>query len=190
MSSCTHLISHCALVTLSHLCEAAPGPLDGDLALVVDGGPDVDRLAGHVAAPVQPHPTRDRPGGEAGHPQLVLDLTVERLLKISTSNKYSNAFEQSQNVEANLNSICCLSAQFERSRQKEKQEYFQLIIWNTRQKLSGPESGWTIGHRQTEPRLSSGLISVTLLIFSRIHTGYRLGFQMKVSLLSIYSPPE
>ena len=190
MSSCTHLISHSALVTLTHLCEAAPGPLDGDLALVVDGGPDVDRLAGHVAAPVQPHPTRDRPGGEAGHPQLVLDLTVERLLKISTSNKYSNAFEQSQNVEANLNSICCLSAQFERSRQKEKQEYFQLIIRNTRQKLSGPESGWTIGHRQTEPRLSSGLISVTLLIFSRIHTGYRLGFQMKVSLILIYSPPE
>ena len=144
-------------MTLTHLCKAAPGPLDGDLALVVDGGPDVDGLAGHVAAPVQPHATRDRAGGEAGHAQLVLDLTVERLLKISTSNKYSNAFEQSQNVEANLNSICCLSAQFERSRQKEKQEYFQLIIWNTRQKLSGPESGWTIGHGQTEPRLSSGL---------------------------------
>ena len=103
---CSALCIPCSLRT--HLCEAAPGPLDGDLALVVDGGPDVDRLAGDVAAPVQPHPTRDRARGEAGHAKLVLDLTVKRLLKISTSDKYSNAFEQSQNVEANLNSICCL----------------------------------------------------------------------------------
>ena len=110
--------SLCSLIT--HLGEAAPGPLDGDLALVVDGGPDVDGLAGHVAAPVQPHPAGDRARGQAGHAQLVLDLTVERLLKISTSNKYSNAFEQSQNVEANLNSICCLSAQFARARRDKK----------------------------------------------------------------------
>ena len=111
---------HSLYSLITHLGEAAPGPLDGDLALVVDGGPDVDRLAGHVAAPVQPHPAGDRARGEAGHAQLVLDLTVERLLKISTSNKYSNAFEQSQNVEANLNSICCLSAQFERARRDKK----------------------------------------------------------------------
>ncbi len=113
-------------MTLTHLCKAAPGPLDGDLALVVDGGPDVDGLAGHVAAPVQPHATRDRAGGEAGHAQLVLDLTVERLLKISTSNKYSNAFEQSQNVEANLNSICCLSAQLRDRDKKRSKNIFSL----------------------------------------------------------------
>ena len=63
-----------------YLCEGAPGALDGDLALVVDGGPDVDGLAGHVAAPVEPDPAGDGAGGQAGHPQLVLDLTVERLL--------------------------------------------------------------------------------------------------------------
>ena len=140
---------HYVCVARTHLCEAAPGPLDGDLALVVDGGPDVDGLTRHVASSVQPHATRDWACGETRHAQLVLYLTVERLLKISTSNKYSNAFEQSQNVEANLNSICCLSAQFERARQKEKQEYFWLIIWNTEQKLSRPESGWTMGHGQT-----------------------------------------
>ena len=111
---------HSLYSLITHLGEAAPGPLDGDLALVVDSGPDVYGLAGHVAAPVQPHPAGDRARGEAGHAQLVLDLTVERLLKISTSNKYSNAFEQSQNVEANLNSICCLSAQFERARRDKK----------------------------------------------------------------------
>ncbi len=108
---------HSLYSLITHLREAAPGPLDGDLALVVDGGPDVDGLAGHVAAPVQPDPAGDRARGEAGHAQLVLDLTVERLLKISTSNKYSNAFEQSQNVEANLNSI---SAQFVRARRDKK----------------------------------------------------------------------
>ena len=52
---------------ITHLREAAPGPLDGDLALVVDGGPDVDGLAGHVASPVEPDPAGDRAGGEAGH---------------------------------------------------------------------------------------------------------------------------
>ena len=66
---------------VAHLCEAAPGPLDGDLALVVDGGPDVDGLAGHVAAAVQAHAARDRPRGQTRHAQLVLDLAVERLLK-------------------------------------------------------------------------------------------------------------
>ena len=51
-------------------------------SLVVDGGPDVDGLAGHVAAPVQAHPARDRPGGQAGHAQSVLDLAMERLLQL------------------------------------------------------------------------------------------------------------
>ena len=69
------------LFAVTHLCEAAPGPLDGDLALVVDGGPDVDGLAGHVAAAVQAHAARDRARGQARHAQLVLDLAVERLLK-------------------------------------------------------------------------------------------------------------
>ena len=68
-------------ICVTHLCEAAPGPLDGDLALVVDGGPDVDGLAGHVAAAVQAHAARDRARGQARHAQLVLDLAVERLLK-------------------------------------------------------------------------------------------------------------
>ena len=76
-------VSRCVFLFLavSHLCEAAPGPLDGDLALVVDGGPDVDGLAGHVAAAVQAHAARDRARGQARHAQLVLDLAVERLLK-------------------------------------------------------------------------------------------------------------
>ena len=76
MSRCVFLF-----LAVSHLCEAAPGPLDGDLALVVDGGPDVDGLAGHVAAAVQAHAARDRARGQARHAQLVLDLAVERLLK-------------------------------------------------------------------------------------------------------------
>ena len=71
-----------AFPSRTHLCEAAPGPLDGDLALVVDGGPDVDGLAGHVTSSVQPHTTRDWARGETRHAQLVLYLTVERLLKI------------------------------------------------------------------------------------------------------------
>ena len=79
---------------VAHLCEAAPGPLDGDLALVVDGGPDVDGLAGHVAAAVQAHAARDRPRGQTRHAQLVLDLAVERLLKqnIQIKQKYLYLF--------------------------------------------------------------------------------------------------
>ena len=64
-----------------YLSERGPGPLDGDGALVVDGGPDVDRLAGHVAAAVQSDPAGHRPCRHAGHAQLVLDLAVERLLQ-------------------------------------------------------------------------------------------------------------
>jgi len=64
---------------LDRLSERGPGPLDGDCALVVDGGPDVDRLAGHVAAAVQSDPAGHRPCRHAGHAQLVLDLAVERL---------------------------------------------------------------------------------------------------------------
>ena len=65
---------------MTDLSQTAPGPLDGDLALVVDGGPDVDGLPRHVASPVQPDPAGDWPRGQAGHTQLVLYLTVERLL--------------------------------------------------------------------------------------------------------------
>ena len=138
---------HSLYSLITHLGEAAPGPLDGDLALVVDSGPDVYGLAGHVAAPVQPHPAGDRARGEAGHAQLVLDLTVERLLKISTSNKYSNAFEQSQNVEANLNSICCLSAQFERARRdKKRSKNIFSLSFGILDKNFQDLRGWTIGH--------------------------------------------
>ena len=66
---------------IGYLCEGGPGPLDGDCALVVDGGPDVDRLPRYVATPIQPHSARHRPGGHARHTQLVLDLTVKGLLK-------------------------------------------------------------------------------------------------------------
>ena len=66
---------------MTYLCETGSGALDGDGALVVNGGPDVDGLPGHVPSPVQPHPAGHRPRGQAGHPQLVLYLTVEWLLK-------------------------------------------------------------------------------------------------------------
>ena len=71
-----------AFLVLTYLGEAAPGPLDSDLALVVDGGPDVDGLPRHVSSSVQPHTTRDWARGETRHAQLVLYLAVERLLKI------------------------------------------------------------------------------------------------------------
>ena len=72
---------HSLYSLITHLREAAPGPLDGDLALVVDGGPDVDGLPGHVASPVQPDPAGDGARGEAGHAQLVFYLAVEGLLQ-------------------------------------------------------------------------------------------------------------
>ena len=54
---------------------------DCNFAVVGDCGPDADGLAGDVPAPVQPDPTRDRPGRHAGQPDLVLDLAVEGLLE-------------------------------------------------------------------------------------------------------------
>ena len=66
----------------TYLGQAAPGSLDGHLALVVDGGPDVDRLPGHVSSTVKTHATRDGACGQTRHAQLVFYLTVEWLLKI------------------------------------------------------------------------------------------------------------
>ena len=54
---------------------------DCNFAVVCDCGPDADGLPGDVATSVQPDPTRDRTGRHAGQPDLVLNLTMERLLK-------------------------------------------------------------------------------------------------------------
>ena len=54
---------------------------DCNFAVVGDCGPDADGLPGDVAAPVQTDSTRDRAGRHAGQPDLVLNLTVEGLLK-------------------------------------------------------------------------------------------------------------
>ena len=67
----------------SHLSEAGGGAFDGDLAAVVDGGPDADALAGHEASPVQFQTADDRTGAQTAHPELVLHLTVKRLLSAS-----------------------------------------------------------------------------------------------------------
>jgi hypothetical protein len=55
--------------------------LDRDFAVVGDGGPDGDGLAGNVPASVQANSTGDWTGCHACQPDLVFDLTVERLLK-------------------------------------------------------------------------------------------------------------
>ena len=65
----------------SHLSQAGRGLFDGDLALVVDAGPDADALSGHEAAPVQLHTTDDRTRAQTAHAELVLHLTVKRLLR-------------------------------------------------------------------------------------------------------------
>ena len=65
---------------MTYLAETGGRLLDGDPALVVDGGPDADGLSGHVASPVQPYPAMDGAGCQAREAQLVLDLAVERLL--------------------------------------------------------------------------------------------------------------
>ena len=70
----------------TYLGQAAPGSLDGHLALVVDCGPDVDRLPGHVTSAVKTHATRDGTRGETRHAQLVLYLTMEGLLEIKKIN--------------------------------------------------------------------------------------------------------
>jgi hypothetical protein len=55
--------------------------LDGDFAVVGDGGPDGDGLAGDIAASVKANSASDWTGCHTGQPDLVLDLAVKRLLK-------------------------------------------------------------------------------------------------------------
>jgi len=64
---------------LDRLGETGPGPFDGHLALVVDCGPDVDRLPRHVTSAVKTHATRDGTRGQTRHAQLVFYLTMEGL---------------------------------------------------------------------------------------------------------------
>ena len=66
--------------------------LDGHFAVVGDGGPDGDGLAGDVASAVQPHPTGHWTRGHAGQPDAVLDLAVERLLEGAGVNHFSTVF--------------------------------------------------------------------------------------------------
>ena len=83
-----HNYGHCLfqINDVPYLGETGPGPFDGHLALVVDGGPDVDRLPGHVTSAVETHATRDGTRGETRHAQLVFYLTVEGLLEIKKIN--------------------------------------------------------------------------------------------------------
>ena len=55
--------------------------LDLDFAIVGDGGPDRDGLAGNVAAAVESRPTRHRALRPTRQPDLVFDLAVEGLLQ-------------------------------------------------------------------------------------------------------------
>ena len=66
--------------------------LDGHFAVVGDGGPDGDGLAGDVASAVQPHPTGHWTRGHAGQPDAVLDLAVERLLEGASVNHLITIF--------------------------------------------------------------------------------------------------
>ena len=66
---------------LPYLCERCPGVLDLDFAIVGDGGPDRDGLAGNVSAAVESHPTRHRALRPTRQPDLVFDLAVEGLLQ-------------------------------------------------------------------------------------------------------------
>ena len=54
--------------------------LDLDFAIVGDGGPDGDGLAGNVSAAVESHPTRHRALRPTRESNFVLDLAVEGLL--------------------------------------------------------------------------------------------------------------
>ena len=85
-----------------YLSKAASGSLDGDFALIVNGGPDVDGLSRDVSSPVQPDPAGDGARGEAGHAQLVFYLAVEGLL-----NNYNILFPVNYTLEesSNLGSI-------------------------------------------------------------------------------------
>ena len=68
---------------MTDLSQTAPGSLHCDLALIVNSSPDIDGFTRDVTSPVQSHPAGHRPGGQTGHTQLVLNLTVERLLNIN-----------------------------------------------------------------------------------------------------------
>ena len=59
--------------------------LDGNFAVVGDGGPDGDGLAGDVAASIQANSTGDWTRGHTCQPDLVFDLAVKRLLKHKVS---------------------------------------------------------------------------------------------------------
>ena len=69
----------------SHLCEAGGGLLDGDLALVVDAGPNADTLAGDESTPLQLQAAEDWTGAQTAHAELMLHLAVERLLRRETA---------------------------------------------------------------------------------------------------------
>ena len=75
-----------------YLCDGCSGVLDGHFAVVGDGGPDGDGLAGDVTSAVQPDPTGHWTRGHAGQPDAVLDLAVERLLEGARMNHFSTVF--------------------------------------------------------------------------------------------------
>ncbi len=75
--------------------------LDGDFAVVGDRGPDGDGLSGHVASAVESDSAGDRAGSHARQTDLVLDLTVERLLE----NKRFNFFLFKDNLKPDLKDI-------------------------------------------------------------------------------------
>ena len=66
--------------------------LDGDFAVVGDGGPDGDGLARNVPSSVESDSAGDRAGGHAGQPDLVLDLAVERLLQCQRQSHFKISF--------------------------------------------------------------------------------------------------
>ena len=61
--------------------------LDLDFAIVGDGGPDGDGLAGNVSAAVESHPTRHRALRPTRQSDFVLDLAVEWLLQEGRSRR-------------------------------------------------------------------------------------------------------
>lgn len=71
----------------THLSERCFRPFDGDTTLIVDGCPDADRFARHVAASVEPHTARHGTRREAVQAEPVLDLAVERLLLVHGNRK-------------------------------------------------------------------------------------------------------
>ena len=65
--------------------------LDLDFAIVGDGGPDGDGLAGNVSAAVESHPTRHRALRPTRQSDFVLDLAVEWLLQDVGSDELSES---------------------------------------------------------------------------------------------------